>query len=244
MSKTAMPVIVSYYTANTPYETLARKLQKSAERLGLDTVIEPRPRRSSWVENCAVKANFIRDVWQRSERPICWIDADAELLRLPHELAAIQGDFGVVKRGGWNFYGGQIFFGKSAAAGQLIDRWAAYCSDYPLVWDQVSLGYAWWDLSLAGRVHATWLDENIFSKASRQSVKTWLRRRLTRAAFFHAQESRRSRTPGESREFGSDDIPHWWQNAAKAEQPFPLSEAQKVELGLTEEHSLPKLLVV
>ncbi|KXF77480.1 hypothetical protein ATN84_08890 [Paramesorhizobium deserti] len=242
MSKTAMPVIVSYYTANTTYEVLAAKLRKSAERLGLDTIIEPRLPRSSWVENCAVKANFIKDVWRRSERPICWVDADAELLRLPHELADIQSDFAVVKREGWNFYGGQIFFGKSEAAEQLIDRWAAYCSDYPLIWDQVSLGYAWWDLSLARDMNSIWLDENIFSKASRQSLKTWLRRRLTRAAFFHAQESRRSRKPGESKEFGSDDIPQWWQDAAKAGRPFPLNEAQKTGLGLTEEHSLPKLL--
>ncbi|RCS24413.1 hypothetical protein DUT91_09060 [Phyllobacterium salinisoli] len=240
MPETAMPVIVSYYTPATAYETLAQKLQKSAERLGLDTIIEPRPAKSSWVENCAVKASFIRDVWQRSERPICWVDADAELLRLPRELMGIDSDFAAVKRQGWNFSGGQIYFGKSAAAGRLIDRWSAYCSEYPLVWDQVSLGYAWWELSQEQDMKTTWLGENILTKASRRSLKTWLRRRITNAAFFHVQESRRSRKADERKEFGSWNIPQWWRDAAGANRPFPLTAAQRIELGLTEEYTLYK----
>jgi hypothetical protein len=234
----SLPVFVSYFTPDTPYELRARRLVKSLSRHGLDFIVEPRPARSSWVENCAQKALFVRDIWHRVERPVCWVDADAVLLRRPLELDGLSEDFAVVKRDGWSFYGGQIYFGKSEAARALIDRWCAYCQHCPSIWDQVSLGYAWWDMELEKGINAGWLDEGLFVKAQDNFFKTQFLKWRTGAAFLHHQQSRRGRrakAPDHSqpqREFKSTDLPPWWCAACAAGAPFPLSASQIAELGL------------
>jgi hypothetical protein len=156
------------------------------------------------------------------------------VLRPPVELTGTDFDFAVVKRGGWNFYGGQIYFAKTLAAERLIDTWVDYCQDYPAIWDQASLGYAWWDTALSGPLKTRWLDERIFEKASANALRTLIRRARTDAAFFHAQASRKSAKSSQRPEFDSWDVPEWWRDAAKASMPFALTEAQRAELGLTE----------
>lgn len=234
MSPAEMPLLVSYHTPDEYYSSLARKLAASARKLDLDILIESRPAHEHWVENCAQKALFVRDIWHRVDRPICWVDADAEVLRPPVELKGADFDFAVVKRDGWNFAAGQIYFAKTLAAERLIDTWVDYCQAYPAIWDQASLGYAWWDTALSGTIKTRWLDERIFEKASRSALKTLIKRALSRAVFFHAQASRKFAKSSERPEFDSWDIPQWWRDAAKADMPFALTEAQRAELGLTE----------
>lgn len=83
MSPAEMPLLVSYHTPDEYYSSLARKLAASARKLDLDILIESRPAHEHWVENCAQKALFVRDIWHRVDCPICWVDADAEVLRPP-----------------------------------------------------------------------------------------------------------------------------------------------------------------
>ncbi len=77
------PLFVSFYTEKTPYEALAEELRNSLDRFNLPHRIEPVPSRGSWVANTGLKAEAILRCWQESESPICWIDADAEILRVP-----------------------------------------------------------------------------------------------------------------------------------------------------------------
>lgn len=229
------PLIVSYYTPGTAYEDHASALKASVDRLGLDSRIEPRAPKASWVENCAQKALFVRDMRQQDERPILWIDADAILRRPVTELERFSGDFAVVKRGGWSFYGGQVYFGSGPNAEDLIERWCRYCTDYPNIWDQVSLGYAWWDLSLETDLQTLWLEPGLFAKSKRNWLARYAQGVLSKAAVVHKQESRRSkagqRAPRES-EFSNDHLPAWWRQAATLDKPFVLDEAGKQELGL------------
>lgn len=230
------PLIVSYFTPGTAYEAHAKKLRASADRLKLEHRIEARPARPTWVENCAQKALFIQEIRQEVDRPILWIDADATLNRRVHELENCTADIAIVKRHGWSFYGGQIFFGSGEGADRIVNLWADYCRNWPNIWDQVSLGYAWWDAALTGEVSAVWLEKSFFQKRQ-ANVFSRLKQivRGTEAAVIHKQESRKSKTAQgqpDYEEFANWHIPEWWREAAIQNAPFPLRDDQRVELGL------------
>ncbi|MEO0636752.1 MAG: hypothetical protein AAFY73_08910 [Pseudomonadota bacterium] len=236
------PVFVSYYTPGTHYEQLANGLRASLDRLGLDHHIAGLPTRGNWVANCAQKAEFVRDVWHQMDRPICWVDADAVLRRRPKLLRDFDADMGVVVRKGHRFFGGQVAFGRSEIAGHMVDRWAEYAVRYPTVWDQVTLGYVWWDQLVETGAEVEFWPGSIMTKGEKNPLYAALQKLFMPGAFFHAQESRRSRDsvdnrrvrPPDAPEFTSNDLPHWWAEAYHARAPFPLSAAQREELGLIE----------
>lgn len=229
------PLVVSYYTPGTAYEDKARQLAGDLRRLGLRGRIEPIASRGSWVENCAMKAGFIRRVWREQGGPILWLDADARLRRPLRELDGETADLAVVRRRGWSFYTGQIFFGPGPGAGLLLDRWCAYCEASPQVWDQVSLGYSWWDGALDGTLQTRWLDERVFERRSRKPWEALAQKLFGRRPILQLQESRRSK-PTLARspvpEFGNDRVPQWWRDAAARDAPFALDAARRRELGL------------
>lgn len=229
------PLIVSYYTPGTAYETNAMALKQDAIRLGLAARIEPRPSRGSWVENCAQKAGFIRELHREETRPLLWLDADARLRRPLRQLENITADFAIVRERGWAFYSGQIYFGAGPAAARLLDIWVDYCTRFPQIWDQVSLGYAWWELSLRQKLEVLWLKPRLFQKTPRGALER-LRHRLTPPApILQRQESRRSKAAQgnpKNPEFGMDEVPAWWRVAAARNAPFPLDATQRRALGL------------
>lgn len=158
----AAPLFVSYYTAGTPYEALAMQLKRSLDRFGLEHRIEPIQSLGSWVANTGLKASFIERAWAESERPICWVDADAELLRAPHFLYDNPFDFAVVRRHGWYFISSVVYLGKSPAVGRLVARWAQLCRQHPNIWDQVLLTLAWHEIVREEAFASLFLPDGIF----------------------------------------------------------------------------------
>lgn len=229
------PTVVSYYTPNSRYEDHARKLADSLSVLGIPHRIEARASVGSWVQNCAQKALFVRDMRNEVSGPIIWVDADAVVRRPLDDLRDCDADFSVVKRHGWSFYGGQIFFADSINSRALIDVWCDYATNYPHVWDQVTLGYAWWDRDYAGALSTVWMDPGVFTKQSRTALGRLKQRIFSNAAIVHAQESRTSKKtmPSAIREFGNADVPNWWREAASRDKTFALSPQQRAELGLS-----------
>jgi hypothetical protein len=234
------PIFVSYYTPNTQYEVRAAELKQSLENLGLSNLVGALPSLGSWSQNCAQKSTFVCSEWENSDRALCWVDADALVLRKPLLLENFDADFAVVARQGWNFSGGQIAFGKTERGGQLLKRWQHYCQTHPHIWDQISLAYAWWDQTLEEGFNTLWLPESIMGKGSAFKPLRTLQTTYSRAVFCHFQESRRSRKTFDHRkksqlrqgEFQSKNLPKWWRDAVAARKPFPLTDAQKRELGL------------
>jgi len=228
------PLIVSYYTPGTAYEEHAKQLKTSVDRLGLDSRIEPRQAKASWVENCAQKALFIQEMRKSETRPILWLDADAILRRPLKELMNCEADFAAVRQDGWCTLGGQVYFGTGANAEAMIERWCQYCRDYPYIWDQVSLGYAWWDMSLESDLKTLWLDESIILILKRKKFKRPFQLAFSRAAITHKQESRRSKMTQSAilPEFRNDMLPEWWKDAARRNAPFPIGQERLGELGL------------
>jgi hypothetical protein len=225
---------VSYYTPNTPYEKHAKALAASARRLGIDSRIEPRPAKATWVENCAQKSLFIQDMRRKTDRGILWVDADAIIRRPLTELVDCRADVAAVKRSGWAFSGGQIYFGTGPNAEALIDLWCRYCRDFPHIWDQVSLGYAWWDMAIENKISVEWLPETIFEKVEQNGLRRLLQRAFSRTAILHKQESRRSKRTQQRHliEFKGDHLPEWWRSAAIENLPFAIASEFLSELGL------------
>jgi hypothetical protein len=234
LARAEIPLIISYFTPGTAYERNADLLRADCARLGLSARIEPRPARPSWVENCAQKVAFIRDMHLEEGRPLLWLDADARLRRRPDIFENLEADLAVVRLDGWALYTGQIYFGAGRGATRLLDLWCDYCTRFPWVWDQVSLGYVWWELSLRDPIEVIWLKQKaLYERAARGRLGR-LRQAIFRAApILQLQESRRSKSmQSAAREFATDDLPLWWREAASRDTPFPLDARQLAALGL------------
>ncbi|MBB4006281.1 hypothetical protein [Allorhizobium taibaishanense] len=156
------PLFVSYYTADTPYEALATRLKASLDRLGLEHRIEPISSLGSWVANTGLKSAFIERVWQESDRPICWVDADAEMLRQPWFVHDNPFDIAIVRRQGWYELSGFVYLNKTPATGRLVQRWAQLCRENPHVWDQVLMTLARYETARDHALNSLFLPDGIF----------------------------------------------------------------------------------
>ncbi len=156
------PLFVSYYTENTPYEALANRLRASLDRLNLPHRIEAVPSQGSWVANTGLKSAFIERCWAETDSPICWIDADAEILRTPHFVFDSPFDFGIVRRKGWYDISSFVYFGKAPVVGEMIQNWAQMCRDNTNIWDQALLTLAWYKTAQTGQISNLWMNDGIF----------------------------------------------------------------------------------
>lgn len=134
------PVVVSFYTADTPYQQEAAELEASAREFGLFTDIRAVPNLGSWELNCGMKPAFIRDRMQDYPgRPVVWLDADARVRRKPELFATLDCDFAAHWRYGVELLSGTMYFGPTAAARKLAEAWFDAQMRTPKVWDQLTL---------------------------------------------------------------------------------------------------------
>ena len=166
------PLFVSCYTEDTPYEALAGELGISLDRLGLPHHIYPVRSRGNWVANTGLKAETILRAWQETGGPVCWIDADAELLRLPYVVFDNPFDVAMVRRQGWDDLSGFVYFGRGNVAGRLIESWRNLCRNTPGVWDQVLLTLAWYRTAKSTALTSLWLHDGIF-RFPRPRIRDW-----------------------------------------------------------------------
>lgn len=139
-----LPIIVSAYTPNTPYEEMAGRLRASCNALELAHDIVTIPPGASWEATTCAKASVCRDAWRRLERPILWVDADAVIHRRPNLLLGSSADFAVHR---WkhklHIITATVFFNQTRAAGDLLDAWVARCAADHTVSDQEHLDRLW-----------------------------------------------------------------------------------------------------
>ncbi|MBN9056300.1 MAG: hypothetical protein J0H80_21590, partial [Rhizobiales bacterium] len=196
----------------------------SLDRFGLEHRIEPILSLGSWVANTGLKSAFIEQVWRDSDRPICWVDADAELLRSPQFLFGNPFDFAVVRRHGWYVMSGVAYFGKSSVAGEVISRWRELCHQYPFAWDQVLLTLAWYNVAQNQKINTMYLPDGIFRfprpfiRDLRDKIFYYPRDKKIRPFFDQKQASRSHKifiNSGQQRpnERGSDDLSRSFKDA-------------------------------
>ncbi len=180
------PLFVSYYTRTAPYIERVKRLRATLDKWSLPHRIESLPDQGSWVANTCLKAGVMQRAWAESDRPICWIDADAALLRAPGFLSDASFDMACVRRFGWYDLSGTVYFGKSPVAGRVIDLWTRLCEQNPLVWDQVLLTLAWYQVAQDHPMKTLWMHDDLF----RFPQSLW---RDLRDGLIHAPLGRRIR---------------------------------------------------
>lgn len=159
----AYPLVVSFYTRDTPYEAEAARLRASCDALGLPHRIVPVDPTGSWERNCALKASIIHDAWRTAGSPVLWVDADAVVQRPPDLLTHLPSipthpaDFAVFLHAGWRTLSGTLWFNQTDRSAGLLDRWRHACAARPGVWDQLLLDLAWEDTTLETDLATAWL---------------------------------------------------------------------------------------
>jgi hypothetical protein len=143
------PLVISFYTVNTPYEQEALNLKASCEEWGLKYCIEGMPSRGTWEKNCGIKPHFILEKMEQLQQPVLWVDADAVFLKKP-SFDLFQGyDFSVrimefiPWRNPSKVMSGTIYVDYTPPGLDLLRRWAKNC-DRRLkkdgrIWDQYVL---------------------------------------------------------------------------------------------------------
>lgn len=56
-----VPLVISFYTENSPYQLEALNLISSCQELGIEAEIVGVPSQGTWERNCALKPFFIRE---------------------------------------------------------------------------------------------------------------------------------------------------------------------------------------
>lgn len=153
------PVVVSFFTKDTPYEEQARGLIASIEALGDDVpyCVVGIDSAGSWEANCSLKPGFILQCLLELQRPVLWVDADARLNARPSVPPVF--DFAVHKYDGWEFASGTAYFAHSDASIRLLGRWIELSRQRPLIWDQMLLDQAWVECTRDGILVTGWLPE-------------------------------------------------------------------------------------
>lgn len=79
----ASPIVICFYTLDTPYEQEVLNLITSCKKWGVELFVEGIKSRGAWETNCNHKPTFILEKLERFERPIFWADADSLFLQKP-----------------------------------------------------------------------------------------------------------------------------------------------------------------
>jgi len=152
------PLVISFFTAGTPYELEAQRLRQSCTELNIEHVIDAQPSGGTWARNCAMKGPFVCAQLEQLRRPVLWIDADATVMRPLDCLAELRCDLACYVR--WPapnqppgldssympFMSGTVYFAFSPGGRRAAQLWATYCRAYSTLLDQECLALAWWDL--------------------------------------------------------------------------------------------------
>ncbi|MBS0604708.1 MAG: hypothetical protein JSS60_06700 [Verrucomicrobia bacterium] len=127
------PLVISYYTENTPYQLEAFSLIESCNEMGVEAEIEGVPSVGNWERNCALKPFFIRKKLLEKKRPVFWVDADAVFKKQPDFsfLSAHDISFREMKRFShdkrFKYCSGSLFINYTPRALEFVDRWCDYC---------------------------------------------------------------------------------------------------------------------
>ncbi len=88
------PIVVSFHTRDPHYTALAAAMAASVVRAGLSLAVAAVtvPDGESWAGVCALKAGHVADCLRRFDKPVMWLDADAEIVGDVSKIPWLLGD--------------------------------------------------------------------------------------------------------------------------------------------------------
>lgn len=118
---------ISFFTEGTNYEIEARELKKSLSKFGFSTEhIVPRKNLGDWHRNCCQKPVFIKEKLLELNKPVVWIDSDAELIKFPslfNDLDKSDIDISIHYLNGKELYSATIYLKPTPNTFNVLDKW-------------------------------------------------------------------------------------------------------------------------
>ncbi len=146
------PLVISFYTKDTPYQLDAHHLMASCDKFGVEHHIEGIDSYGSWELNCAYKPFFIAEKLRQFERPVLWVDVDAVFAQKPKILKVFEKDFAVYSQTDLKsdhpskIRSGTIYVNYTERGSQVLKSWAQECQRLLVdptrteeFWDQIAL---------------------------------------------------------------------------------------------------------
>lgn len=87
--------VLSFYTPNHPYPSLAVRLEASCKQFDLDHLVSEVDQAPTWVETVAQKPRFVLRWLESLDTPVLWVDADGEIVGHPELLDGCEKDFAI-----------------------------------------------------------------------------------------------------------------------------------------------------
>lgn len=125
------PLVVSFYTKNTPYAEKKDLLQESCKQFDIPCEITGVPNRGSWSKNCCYKPIFIREKLKEHKRPLIWTDIDSLFLQKPvffdscSKEFAIHSDSKAINKS--KTPSGTLYLRPTESVFRLLDLWEEFC---------------------------------------------------------------------------------------------------------------------
>lgn len=120
-------LIIAYYTENTSYQSLAEKLKKSIQNLGLPHYIESIKDQGSWEKNTHYKAYFIKKCLIERSENLLYVDVDAIFKQYPSLIDSLDCDIAYRTQDfRWRkdeALSGTIFLRNNDKIKRMVDRW-------------------------------------------------------------------------------------------------------------------------
>jgi len=117
-------VVASMFTVDTPYEQEIEKLKEGLDKYGIKYELIGYKPQGSWEKNTQMKPHVIKSVMNKYNKPVVWLDADAEVLKKPVFFDNVSGDLSFYMIKEWNeMLTGTMYFANNIRVQRLIDRW-------------------------------------------------------------------------------------------------------------------------
>ncbi len=164
------PLVISFYTKNTPYQLDAHHLMASCDKFGIEHHIEGIDSYGSWELNCSYKPFFIAEKLRQFERPVLWVDVDAVFAQKPKPLKVFEKDFAVYFQPDLKndhpskIRSGTIFVNHTERGNQILKSWAQECQRLLVdperieeFWDQIALRNVYLSQKNLGRLPLSYI---------------------------------------------------------------------------------------
>ena len=138
------PLIIAYFTVDTPYEDEAEVLKLSLESIGYSYLICGISNLGTWQKNTQCKALFIQYMLDRNEgQSLLYLDVDAVMIQPPVLLDNMKADIAAVHfAGGRELLSGTVYFGNTIQCKRVVQKWIKLNKQYP---DRLPNGREAWD---------------------------------------------------------------------------------------------------
>lgn len=124
IKQTKRPIITSYYTKGTAYETEVEQLRVTLRRFNLENDVVGIADKGSWHKNTYYKPKFILKMLNKHKgRSIVFVDADAKIRANPVMFNDFDCDFACHFKGDVELLSGTLYFGNTKGSHYIVNKW-------------------------------------------------------------------------------------------------------------------------